>query len=65
MRRKRLCISSPEGSWGLNTTTLHTKRASQRGKLDGRVNKIHADEAIGAVEQLQPLLDDPIAAIVE
>ena len=43
--------------------TLHPGRASQRSKLDRRFDKVHRDEAIGAVEQLHPLLDDPVAAV--
>jgi hypothetical protein len=43
--------------------TLHADRASQRSKLDRRFDKVHPDEAIGAVEQLHPLLDDPVAAV--
>jgi hypothetical protein len=44
---------------------LHAECARQRGKLDRRIDKSHPDEAIGAVGQLQSLLDDPVAAEVE
>src|SRR5215813_13583358 len=43
----------------------HAKAAGECGEVDGRIYEIHPDKALSAVEQLQPLLDDAVATIVE
>src|SRR4029077_14432486 len=49
----------------VDTRGPHAKAAGECGEVDGRIYEIHPDKALSAVEQLQPLLDDAVASIVE
>src|SRR5262249_11963422 len=52
--RESFNISGFELGRGFNPLTRHAERLCKRGELNRRIDKIHADEAVGAVEQLQP-----------
>src|SRR6516162_3351971 len=64
-RRQCVAISRAELIPCVDTMGPHAKAAGEGGEVDGRIYEIHPDKALGAVEQLQPLLDDAVASIVE